>query len=158
MVKKITRRTKFEASDGREFDTTEEAEKHERITDATREFERARTVLGQLLAETQRTADGERFTFRWAEYWFVRNGFGGFPDIFPVRFERYNFDFDDADQFVIIIYDPDGKARRFPVNALYCRKANADKALVVAQEERIELFRQQLDETKARIKPDDTEG
>lgn len=79
--------TRFRTSDGNEYPTKEEAEKHEALIEAEADFERAKRRFGYALAETQETADG--LAFKWSnprDYWRVHWPYGA-----PPRLERVEY-------------------------------------------------------------------
>ena len=127
------RKTKptFVTEDGREYETEAEAKSHEVLSDAREKFNDARRALGILLAERQRTADKELFTFDAWEYWHITPGFCGTPDISQVRFLRYEFDFDERDDcFRIVSRDHRGSSYEYRIDSLYKSKRKAEEALV----------------------------
>ena len=70
---------KYKSSDGQEFETEEQAAYHEELIEAKGQYETARSVYGQRLFESQKTADGHPFQFSiLLDYWYVWN-YGGFP-------------------------------------------------------------------------------
>lgn len=143
---------KFQTEDGRKFDTEEEAKRHEKLATARDAFWAARKTLGRLLAETQRTADGEAFTFDFHTYYFVTESWSGMPDVREISFCRYDFDFDDTDVFRVIVCDNDAKHREYRITDLYANRSTADRALLVAQQKRLEELGKLVAETRARVR------
>ena len=147
-VKAIKKSVKYRSTDGNEYDTKEEAERHDALWNARNEFDNARKKFGKLLAETQTTGDGEAFEFGWRSYWYVTPTWGGFPELRTIRFSEYQFDFDDSDVFQIFNIE-DGNRKRYAISDLYVSKHKARAALIAAQEERVRFFRETIDEHKA---------
>lgn len=65
----------FEAEDGTEFDTKEEAERYEKLKAARVEFERASSAYNRALAESFKTGDGSPFEMG-ANYYCVHQQYG----------------------------------------------------------------------------------
>lgn len=141
---------KFETEDGREFDTREAAERHERVAAATEKYNDARREFGRALAETQKTADGKRFSFDQSCYWYVTDGIFNIPTIVEVRYLGSNLEFDDSDEFTIIdkLYQSDGHVSRneYKISKLYATEAAAKKAYVDAIEKWATECRKHADE------------
>jgi hypothetical protein len=130
---------KFRASDGREFVTQREAERHERLITAETSYRDSRRAFGRALAQTQKTADGALFDFdRWT-YIALLRPFGQLPRLREVRFYGFAFDFDDRDDCFTIMQDEgEGQHRyraSYRIDELYTAQAAADVALLAAQEE-----------------------
>ena len=151
MARKVEKQVIYKADDGAEFATEAEAIRHDKITEAHRDFERSRKKYGKLLLETQKTADGVAFDLdRWSEYWAVLNTFRTIPDIRPIRFSKYNFDFHyDDDDVLYIVHKEDGQnPRRFKINELYSTREAAAGQLLTCLDE----FRSLIDEEIERFK------
>lgn len=131
----------FETSDGREFDTKQEAERHEELTTARRTYVEARRQYTRALASSHKTADGEQFeTGAMRTYYYVTKWVEYLPRIGEVSFYFWNCDIDDKDEGVIVQDESDGRNHRrvtYRISELYYHKKNALKALHAEQTEHI---------------------
>ena len=94
MAVKQTKPT-FQCSDGKEFPTQAEADRHEDLMVAKDEYETARRKFGIALAKTQKTADGKPFEFGiMRNYWYIRC-WNSLPRLFVVDFYLWDFQFDE---------------------------------------------------------------
>lgn len=147
--------TKYSASDGREFNTQDEAERHEQFIVAQKEYETARNRFGRLLAETQLTADGKPFRFdAFKRYWHVTAGWSGMPALSEVRFDGWNYQFDVSDRFVIRQDEGrDGNQRwvEYRIDVLYANYPKAERALLAAQEKWLAVHAEKVDELRAAL-------
>jgi hypothetical protein len=131
---------------GREFDKKEDAERYDALETARQGFDDAREKYDKLLAQSQRTADGQRFELgRYGDYWFIVNVLS-FPDLRRVAFYGWNLQARE-DKAGVSIREPRGDGGRedhwFPIKELYADESEARKALAAAQAERLgELARQ----------------
>ena len=125
----------FETSDGQEFSTAEDAERHEALVTATKAFDEARTGLLRAMADKVRTADGELMDpRRWGDFFYLV-GWGPERQVQRVAF-YYNTSIAIYDGRVALIpgYDPtnrDGRDRRYWLDELYKHEASAKRALRV---------------------------
>jgi hypothetical protein len=89
---------KFAASDGTAFDTSAEAERHDRLVNAVRGLASAKKEFVRALVETQKTADGKIFSLRpSARYFYITSGFHGMPTLVSVPW--FGGDFELCDYF-----------------------------------------------------------
>jgi hypothetical protein len=148
----------FKTSDGKTFDTREEAERHELLRVARDEFEQARTVLARLLAESHQTADGRRFSFDQWQYYYIAPGWEGLPRLTRVMFHGFNLDwesqFDGREFPVIRQWEGEGKDRRlltYRFDCLYGSERAAEKALLAAQEKRLAELAESIEDLRAKV-------
>ncbi len=130
---------KYKSSDGQEFETEDEAQSHEKLIEAKERYEAARSAYGQILHESQKTADGCPFEFSiFADYWYIADSWK-FPQLDKVSFFRGNCDLNDEDETVIIQHHDDYRGNRhftnYSIGELYRYKKNAQVALLAAQKE-----------------------
>ena len=145
---------KFETSDGREYEDQRDAKRHEELSHAKRAFESAQKAFGVALARTQVTADGKKFSFGWRDYYYVADCWSGMPSILSVQFYEHTFDFTDADdELLLLITDPrTEKQHRYKIGELYVDKCEAEKALAIAEDKRMEAYATQIRERREQAK------
>lgn len=118
---------------GKEFDTKAEAERYDKLQKARQEYEDAGYKLQSLLAETQRTADGQVFEFGIFRDYYAVTRFCGFPTLQRLTFMCRNWEVQE-DEFGVNIRDGGRQDNRFyPIGDLYADERNAQKALAHAQ-------------------------
>jgi hypothetical protein len=123
----------FRTSDGMKWDTRREAERHEALIEAQREYEAARRNYGARLAEDQRTADGEPFTFGWHEYWWLHPGHSLTPPgLRKVTFSEYGLGFTLDEDRLCIYSEHGGDRRQYRIGELYWHQYEAKLALLTA--------------------------
>lgn len=155
-VKPVPR--KFETSDGQEFDTKEEAERHDKLTEAKAEFDTAQRKLLVAFAETCKTADGHAFEFGWHKYSYI-DQFIGWPNLREIEFwrawdQQFRIDTENDDELILIKSEPDRSSHwltrnyEFRISDLYHDRAEALNALIAKQEEEIERRKMELKKTK----------
>jgi hypothetical protein len=148
----------FRTSDGREFTDKGEAERHEALVEAKREYDTARAVLGRRLAETQKTADGRPFEFGvFGDYYFVTEGWSGMPELLTVSFFGNNFSIDEHRiAEVVILQRAQGRDRdsEYRIADLYRGKAAAERALLEAQEAWLAKKTAEVAELRSRLIPE----
>lgn len=132
----------FKSSDGRKFETEEQAQSHEELIEAKERYEAARSAYGQILHESQKTADGYPFQFSvLADYWYVYD-FSDFPRLDKVSFYLGNCDLNDEDETIITQHHDDHRGNRhftdYSIGDLYRYEKNAQVALLAAQKERLQ--------------------
>ena len=142
---------KFKASNGKEFDAEKEATAYQALLDARYKYEKAKTVLAKCLAETQKTADGYAFDNSAWNYYYIVDGFYS-PNIQEVSFYFWNASFggNDSDEFCIY-KEMHGKLESFKIANLYYERANADKALLAAREQRLRFLTEDVEKLRAEI-------
>jgi len=136
---------KFKASDGTEFKTEADAQRHEAVVIALQKFDEARQQLAFATIKTHKTADGIPFDFdSHRDYYFIQR-YQGWPEIRKVGlWGWYNQKFClDGERLKVI--EGDGQnARTFDVAELY----RSEKAAVaVLTEER----KKYIEELQARM-------
>jgi hypothetical protein len=145
----------YETSDGLEFESKKQAERHEALVEAKSLFEGAFQRMGRALAGTQKTADGELFEFGvCCDYYVIAPCWAGLPRLRKIWFSFMGddrFEIEADDEITLILHEGDGQHRtrtRFKVSELYHSEKEAKKALLVAQEERIKEFTEEIDELR----------
>ena len=147
---------KYKTSDGLEFETEEQAAYHEELIEAKDRYEAARSVYGQRLFESQKTADGYHFQFSMLlDYWYVWN-YGGFPRLDKVSFYRGNCGLNDRDETVILQHQDDDRGCRhfteYSIGELYRYKKNAQVVLLAAQKEYLEERSKNVEELENAVR------
>jgi hypothetical protein len=144
----------YRTTDGREFKTPGEAERHEKMLTAYKEYEDARQALGRCIAETQRTADGRLFEFTaLRDYWAIWDRWEGIPRLVRVEFWPWNLHFEgDRDNFQLKgkLGDHD---HLFRVSDLYANKDAAERALLDVQEKWLADHAEKVSELRERVIP-----
>ena len=135
MVKIEEQPIKFIASDGHEFLTQQATEQYETIITARDEYKRAKARYGELLAQSQKTADGYRFDMGICRrYYYPLAPFGQRPCIQQIQSLWHNWTFDidsyEDDGAVIIRKYENGHEYRHSIHELYAKWVNAERALV----------------------------
>lgn len=129
--------TKFEAEDGTEFDSEEEALAYERISQAQLELKRATERLNRALAESLKTADGEPFAFNGTYYVIVQHIWG--EDL--VRETFYAADSkvnqENAPAIVRSWYDKGYQSQEFPLTSIFKWKRKAMNRQLELRKERL---------------------
>jgi hypothetical protein len=151
--------SKFKASDGREFDTKKEAERHEAVITAVKEYEDAKHRLGRCLAEREKTADGQPFDFaHWGDYFYVTPGYGGMPGLSRVSFYVWTctFDVDGLERVTIRQHRQVGppyqdRVEEYRIRDLYADERAARRALLKAQGEWLTERAKEVAELKAEL-------
>lgn len=154
---------------GLDFDTAEEAERHEAVSAAWEEFRRAESAVLGALARTQRTADGEPFGgFRsmFNPYYSIRWVMGGKPHLVEWSSIGWQLEFDrrtPEGEIHVRLRETNGNANRLgcghheqrtvEISDLYASKAAAERALLVKMEEWLAEKFAELDELRARVQP-----
>lgn len=150
----VKQETKFKSSDGREFESEVEAQRHDELIIAREEYNRALARMNQLIVKTTHTADGylcELGIFR--DYWYVTPGWHGVPDIRKVPYLGWNWHLNYHNDEVVIVHRESGRDRtdEYAINTLYREKKNALAALVEAQKAWLQERQQEIEETAAKI-------
>jgi hypothetical protein len=142
----------YETSDGLEFESKKQAERHEALIEARELFEGARERFGERLAQTQKTADGVSFEFGICrDYWVVVPCWAGLPRLRKIWFsymgdQRFEISEDDE---ITLLYsereDGHGSRTRYKISDLYYSEKEAKKALLAAQQKRLEEFTEEVE-------------
>lgn len=147
MAVKVTQ-PKFVASDGKEFDNPEDADRHETLVGATAVFEQSRRNLLHAMAHTKRTADGELMNpTRWGTYYIVRE-WASEPHVAEVSF-YYNTQIDLRGEklYLVALYSGrNHESQSYPIDELYAKKKNADATLRKVLEKRAEELQKRINE------------
>ena len=127
---------KFVASDGREFDTTEAAEKHEKLSVAENEFKAAKQKFHRIVAAAQLTKDGHAFDF--GTHYFITEGYNRqMPEIIEVYFTMgylsHNCRLDGEKDKFVLVQQVEGREKKYPIDELYWSKEAALVALIKVQ-------------------------
>ena len=150
----VKQEVQYKTSDGREFSSESEAQKHDALIVARREYEAALSKLNRLVAETKRTADGELFQFgMWRTYYYITPGFFDMPALAEVPYLGSNWDLNEYDDAVEIVTREGTEQRRceYRINKLYANKTKALRALVEAQAAWLKEREEQISQTKAKV-------
>jgi uncharacterized protein YkwD len=138
-------------SHGKEFETKAEADKYDALHTARKEYEDAQHKLQQLLAETQKTADGQAFEFGVFHDYHTIVTFYGFPVLTTVSFMCWNWTVQE-DEFGVSIKEDRGRDDRFfRITSLYADKRNAEKALAAAQSNELIQLTQRTNELRKTV-------
>jgi hypothetical protein len=153
-IKKVPQ--KFETSDGQEFDNEKDALLHQKMIDTRNNYKTALREFCSLLAETQKTADGEPFKLGLRSYYVIRHNWPGLPVIqrvdFGVRFwQEYSLDEDNRVTLIVRDYERQREQNEYRTEELYLSEKAAKKALLAAQDARMEEFREQVEELRAEV-------
>jgi len=144
----------YGTSDGGEFATREEAEKHEALVEAERAYHEAEQRYARALAENTTTKDGHNFSFAgWGGYYRITLGIHQMPQI--MRLSVYPNDIElQRDGRIQVRYGDPGKNEkpwRIEINELYRDEANAKKALLEAQEQWIKDQQETVDRLRGEV-------
>lgn len=154
MAVKVTQ-PKFVASDGKEFDNPEDADRHETLVGATAVLEQSRKNLLHAMAHTKRTADGALMDpTRWGTYYFVRQSWSD-PSVLEVAF-YYNTQIDLRGEKLYLVTPYSGRnneSQSYPIEELYATRKNADAALRKVLEKRAEELQKRIDELPRTTSP-----
>lgn len=142
----------FKTSDSEEFDSQDDAERHEAVLTAKEIFETAAREYGEAMLGEAVTADGERFDLALScQYYYIAGRYGGgMPRLQSTYFYRWNCCYDLRGGLTITQRQSDSW-QACPVKELYRHKTNAERALIVAQRERIREFTEQVDEEEKKL-------
>jgi hypothetical protein len=143
----------FQTSDGFEYDTEEEAERHEAVATAKQNYEGARDAFCRVLAESQKTADGVPFEFGvFRDYWFILE-WDGFPRLHKVCFlcmRNDNFELNEGSE-ISLVQEENGRRRTFKISDLYWNHKAAGRALLKVQAERLKEFGESMEKLQAEV-------
>lgn len=137
----------YETTDGRTFATEQEAQWHEDLWQACREFDRARVALGKLLAQREKTADGHNFDLSHWEHWHVLEPANALPRLVRFRVDRWNFRCAE-DRGVLTVW-AEGENPRYRISELYRDYPAAAAAELEAQERWLREQAEAIAERKA---------
>lgn len=137
----------FVSCDGQEFATEADAESHDAVVKAVREFDIARDRLGEALANATKTADGELFELRrWRSYHLLYL-FGNFgPCLRKIDFgwgTKVALGGSDNERVELVLTE-NNKDVHYAIDELYSVEANAKAALAQAIREHIEQKKKEL--------------
>ncbi len=138
----------FTTDDGQEFETEGEANTHETLVAAERQYQNARNRFARAVWETQTTADGQRFNFsRWRYYAIKR--FCGVPTIEEVSLFAGSCSLDDRDVLDLLQVTQDSRGeiryRHWRISELYASIAAAETALLGELREHVAYVQEQID-------------
>lgn len=153
---------KYRTSDGREFRSQEEAERHEKLHEAADKYKNATWFFCAALAETQRTADDQPFELKWGDYYVIAHSWAGLPQLRKVQFSRaywQEFALDDDSQVRLILHETErqrdgGKPESFKPSELFASEKEAKKALLEAQEERLQQLTEDVGKLRNEVTKD----
>lgn len=123
--------TQYRTSDGKQFKTAGEAERHERLITAQAKYEEAQREFRRAMAETQRTADGRLFEFGMLrDYYCIEWGAAGPPYLRTVSFYVWDCRVHE-DNGHVYVTERDGKAdREHRISSLYASEREAKRELL----------------------------
>ena len=133
----------YRTSDGNEFRSEEDAIRHETLENARSALDQAQHRFIIALAESQKTADGQPFSFRNWAYYRVRDCYGSLPSVERVslglRVNRMEIDSDNAIEFRAWM-EPAGGSSGYWLNLrfdeLYALESEANRACLQVMRER----------------------
>jgi len=135
------------AADGTKWLSEEEAERHDRLIEASRQYEHARKEYERRLWETQRTADGQLFELSgWHRYWVIRSSWD-LPDVFPVSLYAHDCHLDEKDVLSLTEYKNEHgqlHVTTYRINEIYADERRAKEALLIAQKSRLAEYAEQV--------------
>lgn len=148
---------KYEASDGQEFDTEEEAQTHDDLIKARAEYDTARQNFNRVLARSQKTADGEEFDFSlFRTYYYVTGHYDRMPWLKSVSFLGWNFEISEHDDIIEISQNEGEMGREhrypYPINKLWVDKRKANEALINALHSWLDEQRRTINDTIKEIR------
>lgn len=144
--------TRYEASDGQEFDTEAEAERHSEFVDAKRKYENAKLCYMKVVCEREKTADGEPFNFTMMhDYFIIRDYVGSIPHLERVSFYLHNCTIEDDRQRLEIIQTTGDRRQCYPICQLYYREREANRELVKIRRKRLAEMMQETDEMEKKL-------
>lgn len=142
-VKKIPQ--VWETSDGEEWETEKEANARQKLLDAKANFDAAERAYGQVLAETQKTADG--YPFEWgvfSDYWRPTAWADGRPSIARISVVGRETSLSNG-EVSIVPYTENGQRLTCKVSELFRRESNAKKDLVKRMEQYLAYVKEDLE-------------
>lgn len=142
------------AAAGREFDTKEEAERHDKLYSARIALEDADHAYQMLLAESCLTADRKLFNFGlFRDYWWVfGGGYGGMPSLMRLNYSCRSWTVRDGED-VVEIKDSTadrGDGRYIPIRELYTDEGNAKRAMLAKRREWLSGIMRLIEEDEAK--------
>lgn len=150
----VNQEVKFKASDGREFDNEVEAQRHDDLIVARREYEEALSKMNGLIVKTTRTADGYLCELGiFIDYWYVSHGWHGLPDLRKVPYLGWNWHLSYHNDEIVIVHRESGRERtdEYTIKDLYRNKKNALAALVEAQSRWLKERGEEVAETAKKV-------
>ena len=147
----------YRASDGEEFGTKQEAERHEAFIVAQTALQRAIVSFNDVLARTQKIGDGSLFQCNYGHYWYLTDPIFRMPELVRVLLNGY------GDQFETM---PNGKMRVgstryiegqnnrvdwFEFDRLFKDEVKGRVALLAAREKWLEEAIEQVEETRNQV-------
>lgn len=147
----------FRTSDGQTFEDEGAAKRHEELITTRDDFERAQRRFGKLLAETQLTADGNKFEFGlFRTYYYIERHQWGVPSLSEVPYLGSDWGFDDSDGFIIRYRrGNEGRVIEFKISEMYEDRRAADKELLKVQEEFIAEYIEKTRSERVRLYPEE---
>jgi hypothetical protein len=151
----------FQTSDGGEFPDRNEAAQHQEFLDTVSAYEEARKRLSLVVAQSQRTADGEIFEFGvFRDYLRIVPGWSGRPTLATVHFNYHAWAERDLDhkgrggeRVQIVVYSENKRTlEHYPIDELYAGQKAANRALLKAVEEWMKDQTEALENLKSSIR------
>ena len=130
----------FRTSDGKEFTSKPDAERHEALVAAAGAYESAQRRYAHALWESQQTADGQRFKFEHWDYYHIAWS-GDWPCLGEVHFYPSRCTLDETDALLIHTTREDARGQTmhlsYRIDELYADERAAKKALLAEQRKRL---------------------
>jgi len=147
---------RFKASDGKEFDSREEAERHDALVVATKNYDAVKNEMERALARTVKTADGHLFEFATWRYYYVWNGWSG-VDVREVSIGHPGITIDDQGDVLLQVtnyQNPKHEVSEYRIDHLYKDKRAAKQEQLRLWEERLSAQQEDIDELRKEFNPE----
>lgn len=147
----------YRASDGEEFGTKQEAERHELFITKRTALEQAQREFDKALAQTHKLGDGSIFTSVWGKYWYLTDPLYHMPELVQITLNGRSDKFEEM---------PNGKMRVgvtryseqqgdrvdwFEFDRLFKDEAKGRVALLAARERWLAEATDQVQETRNQV-------
>lgn len=139
----------YKTSDGKTFESQEQAVAHNELLDSIRAVNAAQERFLYALAHTQKTADGQMFTLEQSVYFYPRRLFMGGIDVLEVRPWRYGALKFENDKAQVLVSIPTDKPFSIDINELYY---SHNAAFLKAREYAIETIKDYVTDTSRTLK------
>jgi hypothetical protein len=145
---------KYVACDGSEFESKVEAERHDTLISAQRQFDNAKDRLRQAIIRTYKTADGLPFDFGlFHDYWYVADGFH-WPALSQVSFMGYQQEYrisEHDESRLLLVEKQNGRDVHYDVSQLYANRKDALVALLAARKRRLRMYQEDIEAIEKEI-------
>lgn len=140
---------KYKTTDGQEFELSADATRHQAVVDALEQYNTAMRALARATVQAMKTADGFPFEFGSSkDYYIVVETYADWPRVHKLQFWGWycqKFSMNDRGELQIAQGQTD-KERWWSVGELYASEAAARKECRRRREERLELFRKEMED------------